>query len=64
MIPPENVIPERVHHGFCTGARISFRYEMSKQYHVHKAPPLVSEQNRPLGGLEREAHAQISTIIL
>ena len=36
MITPENVIPARVHPGFCTGARISFRYEISQRYHVNE----------------------------
>ena len=36
MIPPENGTTERVHLGFCTGARISFRFEISQQHRVTK----------------------------
>ena len=28
LIPPEYVVPERVHLGFCTGVGTSFRYEV------------------------------------
>lgn len=60
MIPRENVITERVitvrvHHGFCTGARISFLYADSKKHHVNKEQPLVSVSNILRSGLERVA---------
>ena len=47
MIPLENVIPDRViparvHPGCCTGARISFRDEISQEYPVNEGQPLVS----------------------
>ena len=40
MIPaqnlvPERVIPVRVHHGSCTRARFSFRYENAFPFHVN-----------------------------
>ena len=69
MIPRKNVIPERVitvrvHHGFYTGARISFLYAISKKHHVNKEQPLVPVSNMLRGGLERVAPVSISIILL
>ena len=47
----------QVHPGCCTGAKISFRREISQWYHVKEERPLVPVWNRPPGGLERVAHA-------
>ena len=45
----------RSHDSFCTGARISFRCEISLQCHVNEEQPLVSVLNRPPRGLGRVA---------
>ena len=65
MIPPQNLIPERVilvrvHPGNCTGARFSFRYENSFRCHVNAVRPFAPAWNHFPGSLEREAHAQSS----
>ena len=63
MIPPQNVMPQVtpvwVHPGCCTGARVSFWYEISQQYHVNVKRLQVSVWNQSAGRLEWVAHAHI-----
>ena len=63
MIPtqnlePERVIPVRVHPGYCTGARFSFRYENSFRCHVNAVRLFAPAWNHSPGSLERVAHVQ------
>ena len=63
MISPQisylaRVTPAWVHPDYCTGARISLRYEISQRYHVNTKRAPVSVWNRSARRLERVAHGK------
>ena len=61
MISAQNLIPERVHPGYCTtGARLSFRYENSFRCRVNAVRLIALALNHSPGSMEQVARAQSS----